>query len=120
MGASFDTTGLNRLAASLTQAGIDAIPAADVVVRKTSADIKRDAQALAPVDTGFLRGSIGYETKRGLTSSEGVVGPTAEYGAYVEDGTSRMGPQPYMGPAFDRHVDNFVDGITAIVDRINL
>lgn len=28
-----------------------------------------------------------------------VVGPTAEYGVYVERGTSRMKPQPYLEPA---------------------
>jgi hypothetical protein len=32
----------------------------------------------------------------------GEVGPTVDYGMFVEAGTSRMGPQPYMRPAFDR------------------
>jgi hypothetical protein len=40
-----------------------------------------------------------------------VVGPTAEYGVYVERGTSRMEPQPYIEPAV-RSVQSDLDEIT--------
>lgn len=73
-------------------------------VRKTAFDIEADAKALAPVDTGNLRGSISTDiTGDGRFGTvEAEIGPTAEYGAFVEYGTSRMGPQPYMRPAADR------------------
>lgn len=35
----------------------------------------------------------------GQTNVRYVVGPTADYGGYVEHGTSRMAAQPYMAPA---------------------
>jgi HK97 gp10 family phage protein len=71
-------------------------------IQKTCADTKADAQSLAPVDTGALKSSITYETRAQRNSIVGEVGPTVDYGMFVEAGTSRMGPQPYMRPAFDR------------------
>lgn len=77
---------------------------ASAAVRKTALDIQADAQAIVPVDTGNLKSSIGVDVagdgRFGVVEAE--IGPTASYGAYVEYGTSRMAPQPYMGPAFDR------------------
>lgn len=74
-------------------------------VRKAGLDMQRDAMLAAPVDTGNLMSSISMDT-----DSDGLgvtVGPTANYGHFVEYGTSQMGPQPYMGPAFDRNVPLF-------------
>ena len=53
-----------------------------------------------------------------LTSLRAEVGPTAEYGAYVEYGTSRMAPRAYMGPAFDRHAPDLVTAVEQIRDRL--
>ena len=30
-----------------------------------------------------------------------VVGPSEHYGLFVERGTSKMAPEPFMGPAFE-------------------
>ena len=79
---------------------------AAAATRKAGADITRDAKTLAPVDTGNLRASIGMEVsgdgRAGVMTV--AVGPTAAYGAYVEQGTSRMAAQPYLAPATQRHV----------------
>lgn len=103
-----DVSELNRLAADLGKLGPEVTAGSRVIVQKACADTKRDGQAFAPVDTGFLRSSIGYETHDTKTGAWGEVGPTAEYGGYVEDGTSVMAPHAYMGPAFDRHAGEFV------------
>ena len=70
---------------------------------KTTIDTAADARRNAPVDTGYLRSSIATEYE---FSGDGVVGSVeagANYAAYVENGTSRMAPQPFMRPAFDRN-----------------
>lgn len=100
---SVDASDMLKLSRDLSAAGRELVPIARTIIQKGVQDIKRDAQTAAPVDTGFLKGSITYETRVLSTSVVGEVGPSAEYGAFVEYGTSRSGPQPYMGPAFARH-----------------
>ena len=109
---------LNRLAVDLGEVGKDALPLVRLVVQKTAADIKADAQTFAPVDTGNLKSSISYETRELSGSVVGEVGPTAAYGAYVEFGTSVHAPQAYMGPAFDRRAPFLEQALSQIVDRL--
>ena len=81
---------------------------AATAVARTLVAIQADAKIGAPVDTGFLRTSITWELENPL---EGEVGPEAHYGRYVEEGTSRMAPQPYLVPAGDRHLPGFEEAI---------
>lgn len=89
---------------------------AATLLRVAGHSIERDAKASAPVDTGALRGSISTTTAGdGRSGSMSVeVGPTVEYGAYVELGTSRMGAQPYLAPAFDNNVEAFTDSLATM------
>lgn len=53
------------------------------------------------VDTGRLRSSITYAVGN---DSEGIyadVGTNVDYGLYLELGTSRMPPYPYLAPALE-------------------
>lgn len=97
---SVDSSELNRLTADLRTTPVKAVRRVQAVIAKGAADIAAEAQRLAPVDTGMLRSSIGYDLlSGGLTA---VVGPTVSYGAFVEFGTRRQAPAAYMGPALDR------------------
>ncbi|MCW5951793.1 MAG: HK97 gp10 family phage protein [Propionibacteriaceae bacterium] len=89
----------------LTKAAGRVQRAAPLIIRKTAADIERDAKLFAPVDTGFLRSSIGIDSPDPM---EAVIGPTAEYAPFLEFGTAHMAPHAFMGPAFDRHSGDFV------------
>lgn len=113
----FDVSDLNRLSADLGNASRKVLPLARIVIQKSAADIKRDAQAFAPVDTGNLRSSIGYETRELGTAVTAEIGPTASYGAFVEFGTSRMGPHAYMGPALDRNGHAFEKAMGDIITK---
>lgn len=104
MGFEIDVSELNALAADLGKIGFRATGKATAVVAKTAHDIEATGKAFAPVDTGNLRNSISASV-RGLNAE---IGPTANYGGYVEFGTSRMAPHAYMGPALDRHTPDFV------------
>lgn len=101
---------LRKLAADIRKAAKGTGQRAQAVVRKTAVDIESTAKQIAPVDTGNLKGSIGHSDLRtvGRSGSLSVeIGPTASYGVFVELGTSRMAPQPFMGPAADRHAPGF-------------
>lgn len=81
-------------------------------------EITANAKALAPVDEGQLRNSIQYLVSDGrkgglndgpgkkademstqLKSGEAAVMASADYSIYVELGTRKMAPQPYIRPA---------------------
>lgn len=76
---------------------------ASQVIRAAAFETEARAKDLVPVDTGNLKNSISIGHPSGRDTQPGdlevQVGPSAEYGAYVEYGTSRMGAQPYLTPA---------------------
>ncbi len=71
--------------------------------------VQAQARALAPVDKGILRNSIGYVTNIAKDGdleispkeNEGFVGSVVEYAVYQEFGTRTMPAQPYLRPAAD-------------------
>jgi len=59
-----------------------------------------DAQAIVPVRTGTLQRSIQWWGGEG----EYMVGSRVHYAPYVEYGTSRMAPRPYLTPALMQNI----------------
>lgn len=78
-------------------------------VKSTADSIAQDARARAPVDTGFLKGSIESVSLATGKSAEVRVG--AYYGPYVEFGTYKMAAQPFLYPAAQAHADEFIDKV---------
>lgn len=113
-----DGSAMRRLSRDLRSAGDKAGPLVSLVVRKAALDTERDAKTAAPVDTGNLRSSITTDVTDTGTSVSAEVGPTANYGLFVEVGTSRMAAQPFMGPALDRNGPLMERAFDQIIDRI--
>ena len=84
------------------------------MVRKVAFDTEADAKKLAPVDTGMLRNSITTAVANGGLTA-GVVA-TASYAHFLEGGTSRMSPRPFMGPATDRHAPMFREAMGRLAE----
>lgn len=59
------------------------------------------AKKACPVDTGRLRNSITHQVRPSEKSV--YIGTNVEYAPYVELGTSRMKPQPFLRPAAVDH-----------------
>ena len=112
---TFQYDDIRRVTASLAGAGPRVRQMGSLAVGKTLKDIERSAKERAPVDTGNLKDSIGVTRHSPLS---GEVGPTAEYGYWVEMGTSRMAPQPYMAPAADIHLPLFEQAIVELGGEI--
>lgn len=110
MSTAFDVTMVLKLGADLTGAIARIEPMAEIAVAKTALAGVAQAKLRAPVRTGNLRSSISADI-RGL---EAVFGPTAHYGVYLEFGTSRMSPRPFLGPALDDVTPGFVAAMQAI------
>lgn len=114
---SIDASELNRLAASFQTASGQIGTEAASAVRVTALSVERDAKVFAPVDTGFLRNSIGHDFHDTDSAYEAEIGPTAEYAYFQEFGTSRMAPRAFLGPALDRNTPLFVEAMTQAADR---
>lgn len=108
--------GVAQLVESFALDGKESPRKAEQAVRKAALEIERSAKRRAPVDTGFLRSSIstGFEGEvlRGGFMAE--VGPGARYGIFVELGTHRAAPHPFLGPAFDKVEPSFIAAMQAI------
>lgn len=79
---------------------------AETIVQQTGAAIRDEAQANAPVLTGYLRDHIEMV----------IVGPAhvqvisqADYSAYPEFGTRFMAARPFFFPAVEHQWDAFVN-----------
>lgn len=65
------------------------------------------AQRLAPKETGELASSIQSTSGRDNQGPYADVGADVRYATYVEFGTSKMRPQPFLRPALEQAVGNF-------------
>jgi HK97 gp10 family phage protein len=102
---------------------LDMVPAATrdkakTAVRKAAFAVERGAKIRAPVDTGNLRNSINVSLSgSGLSAGDAIaaeVGPEANYGIFIELGTWKMAPQPFLGPAFDEVEPSFLAALDDI------
>lgn len=113
-----DKGGMRRLAADLNKAGERVGAGAARVIRSGTAKVHRDARRNAPVRTGALRDGIDSRvvgTGRNQ-SVAGIVGATARHSIFVEFGTSDTPAQPFLFPALERHQDDIMRDLAALID----
>lgn len=65
-------------------------------------------------DTGRLVGSIFARLFRDYAE----VGTNVKYGAYLEAGTGRILPRPWLRPAYEKHIRTVLDRINRVVREI--
>lgn len=107
-----DFSELELLGRDISSLGQKAHDRAAQIVAKSAADISGSAAQYAPYRTGNLSNSVGYD----LYGLEAEIGPTASYGIYLEFGTSRMAPRPYMKPALEKHEGAFLQALSQLGD----
>ena len=61
------------------------------------------AKKITPVDTGRLRNSISHAVEK----EAAYIGTNVEYAPYVELGTSKMAPRPFLKPAATDHTKEY-------------
>jgi hypothetical protein len=118
---TLDTSEVRALAARTATAGLRIGAKASAVLRRTAYAIQADYQAglvaMDAVDTGNLLNSASTEFRGDgrSTSMSAETGPTAEYGIYVELGTSVMPGRPALANAFDRRVEGYTLALGAVL-----
>lgn len=73
------------------------------------------AKRLCPVDTGRLRNSITHSVEIDDGSGVAYIGTNVEYAPYVEMGTSRTTPQPFLKPAVADHASEYRRIVESII-----
>jgi len=110
-----DTTELRVLEQDVAVASVAAEKQVRDTVRKGAFEIQARGRVLCPVRTGHLRNSISVDFRgSNMHLAQAEIGPEANYGAFVELGTERQAPQPYMGPAFDAVEPSIIAGLESI------
>lgn len=71
---------------------------------KAMFDMERHAKRLCPVDTGRLRSSIMVEMNGNTITLSG----NTDYASYIEWGTYKMRPQPFIRPAIHMGIRKFL------------
>lgn len=84
-------------------------------INETALDVETLAKQRAPVKTGNLRRSL--HTAPAAEELRATVGTNVEYARFVEYGTSRMGPRPYLTPALESNRPRFVDRLARAFER---
>ena len=67
------------------------------------------------VDTGRLRASITHRVEMESGEAAGFVGTSVEYAPWLEFGTTRMQPRPFMVPAIERNREWIKNKLAAVV-----
>ena len=74
--------------------------AAQAVVPAALDELRTEAVDLCPVDAGQLRNSLHVRMEESPSGAQGEVVADVPYAAFVELGTYKSAPQPYLYPAF--------------------
>jgi HK97 gp10 family phage protein len=107
---NIDHDELSRYAKVVRNAAGDIDREAVVVNLQFAKAIRDTARELVPFVTGRLHDSISVED-RGLATD---VVADAPYAGFVEFGTVRMAPRPYMRPAFRQHRAAYRDALLGV------
>jgi HK97 gp10 family phage protein len=92
---AWDLHQLDQLAGDIGKSGVKVAAVMRHGVATTATRVESQARAAVPVDTGTLRNSITVQVS-GLSA---LVEARAPYASFVEYGTVRRPPQPFMVPA---------------------
>lgn len=112
MGKGFRITGAKQLNKKLREnASLNDVK---TVVKMNGAELTREAQYEAPIDTSTLERSINMHIEDGGMTA--VVEPNTDYEGYVEFGTRFAAAQPYLGPAFKKQSKKFKKDMKRLVE----
>ena len=104
--AKLDTAGLVEIRQDNREAIANAIDRALVAaLEEVGLVAEGNAKRACPVDTGRLRNSITHIVDEGTRHV--IIGTNVEYAPYVELGTRRQKPQPFLKPAANDHYSTY-------------
>ena len=76
-----------------------------IVENQAKRNVTKTGSEHPQVQTGRLRSSITHKTEPNMVS----IGTNVEYGKYLEFGTSRMSPYPWLFPAVEMRKSDIIE-----------
>lgn len=98
---------IKAAARELDGAGVD-------VAARVGRRALRTAESIAPVESGDLREGL-HVTREGERVTVEV---TNYYSTFQEFGTTKMAPNPFVGPAFQRHAPELVAEVERVRNKL--
>ena len=120
MSIDVNIDGTEEVISNINKFGKKAQKELKLAMHRVVIKIKRDAKALAPVDTGHLKSNIVARTKGVVGGVVGVVHSKAEYSIHQEFGTHKMDKHPFMQPAFKANIKYMQDQFKLAVVKATL
>lgn len=106
--ADFQLVGAEDLVRNLEAVSTNVTKDLAKAVKAGGKVVRDEAKARAPVDTGALRDKMTMRlVEKDRSQVEVKVGPHKDqyYGYFLEHGTSKMSPKPFLRPALDENKD---------------
>jgi HK97 gp10 family phage protein len=110
MSIKIEIVGVDKLAKTLSQMEAIKEPVAEAMELYLE-KVVTDAKSIVPVRTGTLQRSIMFTGGEG----EYTVGSRVHYASFVEYGTSRMRPKPFLTPALLWNISVLKEALLNIV-----
>lgn len=117
MTVTVEIKGAREVLANLDLANQNIRAAVGAAVQREGIRVQGLAREFAPVDTGALRASIQYAPTGEM---EAVVQDGVAYGVFQEFGTSRAPAQPFMRPAVEVSIPEYLAELKAAVEAASL
>lgn len=87
-------------------------------LNEVAESMEKDAKLNCPTKTGNLRNSIESEVSTIGKRTTIKLYAKADYGKYVEYGTSKMPARPFLAPAFNKNKDNVTRKIRNNIKKV--
>lgn len=88
------------------------------IVEAAAFKVEARAKDLVPVDTGATKNSIATTIEGDAAETTAQIGPTTEYAIYLEFGTYRMAPRPFLRPALAEVKPQFVEAVQQTLEKL--
>lgn len=114
MSLTYRVKGLDKFLREVQKKGRQAPVAVDRELNRSSLRVERLAKLYAPWDTGWMSENI-YSMQAKFMGYK-VISP-AYYSIYVELGTRKMAPQPFMHPAVQEEYPKLMKNLNKMFKR---